>query len=184
VSAVRKRAVAAGVRTAAEVHAAWELPHGPLAAAQARGALGSWLAGFGIDPADGPGFDIVLATSEVAANAGVHGRPPVLLDAWLEPGRNGWLVTVCVSDDDPQLPDPPAPLPLAEHGRGLGIAAALALHLDICPVPEGGKAAWLAIVVPAPAGTTGSGRAAYRNGPFGMNSEFNPGPVRGEVLAS
>jgi hypothetical protein len=172
------------MRTAAGIQAAWELPYGPLAAARARGALSSWLAGYGIDPADGPGFDIILATSELAANAGVHGLPPVLLDAWLEREGDGWLVTVCVSDEDPRLPGPVASLPLAEHGRGLGIAAAVALHLNVCPAPEGGKAAWLKITVPAPAGAESSGRVPCHDRPFGMNCELSPGPARGEALAS
>ncbi|HEX7164381.1 MAG TPA: ATP-binding protein [Trebonia sp.] len=182
-SATGKKVVAAGVRTATAIQAAWELPYGPLTAAQARGALSSWLAGFGIDPADGPGFDIVLATSEVAANASVHGRPPVLLDAWLERGENGQVVAVCVSDADPELPGPASPSLLAEYGRGLGIVAALALRLDIRQTTDG-KEIWFEIAVPSQASVVGNGRASYHNDPFGMNNELNPGPTCGEALAS
>lgn len=182
-SAARKRTVAAGVRTATEIQAAWELPYGPLAAAQARRALSSWLAGFGIDPTDGGGFDIVLAASEVAANAGVHGLPPVLLHAWLDRDGSGWLVTVCVSDASPMLPGTSAASSLAEHGRGLSIVAALALRLDIRETADG-KATWFTIAVPSPADPAGRGRTTYHNGPFGMNSKVNRGAARREALAS
>lgn len=67
---------------------------------------------------------VVLAVSELVANAVRHGRPPV----WLELRRRPGQVRVDVHDGDP-TPPPPAPADVhagAESGRGLAITQALA----------------------------------------------------------
>lgn len=182
-SAAGRRLAAGGRRSAAGAEAAWELPPGPLASGQARRALSGWLAGAGIDPGDGPGFDVVLAAAELAANAGVHGLPPVLLTARLSGDADGRVVTVRVSDAGTRPVRPVVVSPLAEQGRGLAIVAALALRWGTGEVP-GGKEAWFEIAVPALAAGESSGRAASRNGPFGMNDELSPAAARREALAS
>ena len=73
--------------------------------------------------------------------------------------------------------------PLAEHGRGLAIVAALALRWGSRETPDG-KETWFEIAVPTLADSTSSGRAAYHNGPFGMDDELCPGGTRKEALAS
>jgi hypothetical protein len=183
VSAARKRVVAAGVRTAATAQAAWELPYGPSAARQARHALSGWLGSAGIDPADGPGTDIVLGAAELAANAGVHGLPPILLTARVAGDGDERLVTVGVSDASPQLPRSGVVSALAEHGRGLGIVAALALRWGSRRTP-GGKETWFEIAVPTPADSTSSEPPAYHIGSFGMDEDLRPGATRAEALAS
>jgi hypothetical protein len=183
VSISEKRIAAVGLRTATEAQAVWELPAGPSAARQARIALSGWLASVGIDPADGPGFDVVLAASELAANAGVHGVPPILLDACLAGDGDGRAVSVGVSDASPHLSVPAAATALAEHGRGLGIVAAVALQWGSRETPEG-KETWFQIAVPMSADSASSGRAAYHNDPFWMNGQLSPGATRREALAS
>ncbi len=75
--------------------------------------------------------DLGLVVSEVVTNAHRHGRPPVDLRAWLEPGR----VTVAVHDRGPGPADPLAgwrpPEPGGVGGRGLWIAHHLCTDLAI-----------------------------------------------------
>jgi anti-sigma regulatory factor (Ser/Thr protein kinase) len=163
--------------------ATWELPLGASACGQARWALRGWLAAAGIDPADGLGAEIVLAASELVANASVHGLPPVLLNARLTGDRVGQVVTVRVNDASRQLPELTPFTALAEHGRGLAIVAALALRWGTGETP-GGKETWFEIAVPASADSTSSGPTACHNGPFGLNDAPCPGATRREVLAS
>ena len=67
--------------------------------------------------------NLVIATSEVVANAIVHGRPPIVLRLWTQPGR----VTVTVTDIGNGPTDPfvgllPAGHPGQEPGEpGLGL---------------------------------------------------------------
>ena len=178
-----RRLTAAGHRITGSAEATWELPLGAQACGQARLVLRGWLATAGIDPADGPGADIVLAASELAANATVHGLPPVLLTARLTGDGDGQVVTVRVSDASRQLPEIAPSAELAEHGRGLAIVAALALRWGTIETP-GGKETWFEIAVPASADSASSGRTGCHNGPFGMNGEISQGAARREVLAS
>jgi anti-sigma regulatory factor (Ser/Thr protein kinase) len=63
--------------------------------------------------------DLVLAASEAVTNAIVHGRPPVVLRLWAQPGR----VTVTVTDTGRGPADPFVGLlaPDTAQGRGLGL---------------------------------------------------------------
>lgn len=75
--------------------------------------------------------DLGLVVSELVTNAERHGRPPVDVRAWLEPGR----VTVTVTDTGPGPADPlagwRAPEPSGVGGRGLWIAHHLCTDLAI-----------------------------------------------------
>jgi anti-sigma regulatory factor (Ser/Thr protein kinase) len=148
-----------------------------------RVALRGWLAAAGIDPTDGPGADIVLAASELAANAAVHGLPPVLLTAWLAGGSDDQVVTVRVGDACRQLPELAPATELAEHGRGLAIIAALALRWGTGET-SGGKETWFEIAVSASADGASGGRMGCHNDPFSLDGDLSHGATRGEALAS
>jgi anti-sigma regulatory factor (Ser/Thr protein kinase) len=69
-----------------------------------------------------PGLEtehLVFAASEAVANALRHGRPPVVLRLWVQPGR----ITVTVTDTGPGPGDPLVGLlpPGPGHGPGLGL---------------------------------------------------------------
>jgi anti-sigma regulatory factor (Ser/Thr protein kinase) len=75
--------------------------------------------------------DLVLAVSEVATNALVHGRPPIRLLAWTKDGR-----FLCQVDDAGPGFDPHATWPVIadssqESGRGLWLARALCDLVEI-----------------------------------------------------
>ena len=63
--------------------------------------------------------NMVLATPEVVSNAGLHGRPPVILRLWVLPGR----LTVTVTDTGTGPTNPFLGLlpPDHPHGSGLGL---------------------------------------------------------------
>ena len=63
--------------------------------------------------------NIVLATHEAVSNAGLHGRPPVILRLWVQPGR----LTVTVTDTGTGPTNPFLGLlpPDHPHGAGLGL---------------------------------------------------------------
>jgi anti-sigma regulatory factor (Ser/Thr protein kinase) len=63
--------------------------------------------------------NIVIATHEAVSNARRHGRPPVLLRMWVQPGR----FTVTVTDTGPGPTNPFLGLlpPDHPHGSGLGL---------------------------------------------------------------
>jgi anti-sigma regulatory factor (Ser/Thr protein kinase) len=183
VSGTGRRLTAVCRRSAGSARAEWELPYGPTAARQARHALEGWLDSVGIDPADGPGPDIVLAASELAANAGLHGLPPIVLEARLTGDGDDQLVAVSVSDSSSQQPRSAVVSPVAEHGRGLGIVDALARRWGSRQTSDG-KAMWFEIAVPTPARSTSGARGTYHNGPFEMDDERCPGATRSGALAS
>ncbi|WP_430209436.1 anti-sigma factor RsbA family regulatory protein [Phycicoccus avicenniae] len=83
----------------------------------ARQAVARLATRFGV-----PESGLVLAVSEVVANAQRHGRPPVTVRAWGSPGR----VVVTVTDEGPGPTDPFAGLLSpdleATDGRGLWMA--------------------------------------------------------------
>lgn len=97
---------------------------------EARRAAEALLAASRVGGDDADGF--VLSVSEVATNAIVHGRPPVLLRGWAASDR----VVVTVHDRGPGPADPFAGLvprggPGAERGRGLWLAGLLCSHLGL-----------------------------------------------------
>jgi anti-sigma regulatory factor (Ser/Thr protein kinase) len=63
--------------------------------------------------------NVVIATHEAVSNARRHGRPPVLLRLWVQPGR----FTVTVTDTGPGPANPFLGLlpPDHPHGTGLGL---------------------------------------------------------------
>jgi anti-sigma regulatory factor (Ser/Thr protein kinase) len=81
--------------------------------------------------------DIVLLTSELVANAVLHGRPPIELRL----RRTANHVIVEVFDAAPFLPRKLRPSPDDERGRGLQLVAMLADRWGTRPTP-GGKAVW------------------------------------------
>lgn len=82
---------------------------------------------------------LLTATSEVVTNAHLHGRPPVLVRAWSEPGR----VVVVVRDAGPGPADPFAGLLPSEHslrgdgGFGLWLAHQLCDDIALARQPDG-----------------------------------------------
>lgn len=81
-----------------------------------------------MDLASGEADNLVLAVSEVATNALVHGEPPVRVRGWGVPGR----VTVQVADAGPGPDDPLAGLrPASSGGEGSGFGLWIAHQL--CP---------------------------------------------------
>jgi anti-sigma regulatory factor (Ser/Thr protein kinase) len=82
----------------------------------------------------------VLAVSEIVTNAVQHCRSATTLTICLDSGR----VEVRVEDDADELPDLQPPKPDGESGRGLAIVAAVADHWGVEPLPDGGKAVYVA----------------------------------------
>jgi anti-sigma regulatory factor (Ser/Thr protein kinase) len=83
--------------------------------------------------------DLVLAFSEVATNALVHGFGAVSAKVWAQPGT-----AVCkVSDQGTSFDDllagyvPPSPMELAGGGIGLWLSRQLCDEVDIVPSPSG-----------------------------------------------
>lgn len=83
--------------------------------AQARAAVTDLqrVAGLADDDLNG----IMLSVSEAVTNAHIHGRPPVRMRAWAEPGR----MVVTVSDGGPGPADPVAGMMPAGGPGGLGL---------------------------------------------------------------
>jgi anti-sigma regulatory factor (Ser/Thr protein kinase) len=119
----------------------------------------------------------MLAVSEAAANAGVHGVPPIGLAVTVT-GSDGPVVVECsVSDSGEGLPLVPAQAgPDDERGRGQQIIAALADRWGFYRLPQGGQLAWFEFTdVPVASVESGTGR-------FGPTDSWRELP--GEVLAS
>jgi len=114
-----------------------DLPSGLAAAGaareQTRAALGRWRLPGLLDP-------VVLAVSELVANAVKHGRPPVVMLL----RRTARSVRVEVHDGAPaaDVPPPSSPLATAESGRGLVIVDAVSDDAGVEQVPGDGKVAW------------------------------------------
>jgi hypothetical protein len=180
----RRRLAVVSRRSATWAEAAWELPHGPLAAGAARTALRGWLAGLGIaldsEAADG----IILAASELAGNAGVHGWPPVMLTAFAAAAAGGGpQVIVAVGDANPGVPLPRRAGDLEGNGRGMAIVDVLADWTDTAVSPDGKQVRFGVAVpgLPAPAGPGGTGDG--KPGAFGA-AVFGPdGPGLRELAS-
>lgn len=180
----RRRLAATGKKSATWGEAAWELPPGPQAAGAARAVLGGWLAGLGVDP-DGKTADgILLAASEVAANAGVHGWPPVILTAFATFTGDGQQVIVSVEDANPGLPRQRQAGDLDENGRGMAIVGAITDWTETTAGPDGKRVRFgITVTGPAAAGRAGGG-GDRRLDPFGMTGLGLPGITGRQVLAS
>jgi hypothetical protein len=127
----------------------WELPAGLRAAGCARDLVRGFLAAAWGPDAGGFADAVVLAASELAANAGVHGAPPIRLSLRLE-DRAGRQVLVCaVRDASPRLPRVRGAGLGAERGRGLAVVAGIASAWGVREA-RGGKDAWFEVPVPAP----------------------------------
>ncbi|GGK69043.1 hypothetical protein Sme01_14400 [Sphaerisporangium melleum] len=114
----------------------WELPHDLAMVGKARRVVVDTLIAWDLrDLAD----DVVLAVSELLANAVTYGEAPIRLSLWAVPGE------FCVRVTD-HGSDQPRYLDLgldALHGRGLAIVAALAHDHGITPLADGhGKTVW------------------------------------------
>jgi len=136
-------AIAAGLVSPCSASWTWQQT-GPesLAAARAavRGALTRW----------GPtavADDAMLMTSELVANACVHGAPPVTLRLALRESPAGLKLTCEVTDAGSGMPAFPATPRDEEHGRGLAVVAALADEWGTRP-RQPGTAAWFRLAVP------------------------------------
>lgn len=108
----------------------WQLTGDLTAAGEARRALRAWLSGLRIDSADGTGADLILAASELVANAVTHGRPPVWLSARVD-FASGYVPVLVISvtdgGDSADAPSVPAEkCEDGERGRGLLIVDGLA----------------------------------------------------------
>ncbi len=136
---------AQGGRVVAERRAV--LPAGPEGAGAARIAARAALSEWGLADLAG---DMALAASELAANACVHGAPPVELRLALEDRRSGQALVCEVSDAGAAMPGLTAAPPGAEHGRGLAVVTALAEAFGVRPHARG-KTVWFRAGVPAPA---------------------------------
>ncbi|MET7395778.1 SpoIIE family protein phosphatase [Dactylosporangium sp. NPDC005572] len=81
--------------------------------------------------------DMTLVVSELAANAVLHGRPPIQLRL----RRTATHVVLELHDTAPYLPRKQRPAPDDEHGRGLQLVASLCDRWGTRPTADG-KAVW------------------------------------------
>ncbi|MFD0403820.1 ATP-binding protein [Kitasatospora sp. NPDC127116] len=100
------------------------------------------------------GVELVL--SELGTNAVVHGcggdRPDVTLTASLE--YVAGVLRVSVTDPGPGRPEHRPVDDEATCGRGLRLVNRLASRFGVDPLPEGGKAVWAEVTLPASARST------------------------------
>jgi anti-sigma regulatory factor (Ser/Thr protein kinase) len=155
-------AVAAGGAALGVREHRWALPAGRRASGMARRLARQALpetAGEGAD-------DVVLAVSELVANAVTHGRPPVELRMKTVDRGDQVAVTCEVADSGAAVPvftRRQAGLD-AVSARGLQIVTSLAISAGVRLDPRGGKAVWFVIDVPFV--------AAAPAPPGGMNAPF------------
>jgi anti-sigma regulatory factor (Ser/Thr protein kinase) len=83
--------------------------------ATARTAVGAFAINSRLPPHEVE--NIVLATHEAVGNARRHGRPPVVLRLWVQPGR----LTVTVTDTGPGPTNPFLGLLPPDHPNGAGL---------------------------------------------------------------
>ncbi len=122
-----------------------DLAAGPASARQARTAVRSALAAWGMDD---PSGDAELLASELVANAAEHGdgKPISLaLRRHTEPGGQPG-VTCEVTDTSPAMPQRVEPGPDAERGRGMAIVAALARSSGV-RTSQAGKTSWFTLAL-------------------------------------
>jgi anti-sigma regulatory factor (Ser/Thr protein kinase) len=85
--------------------------------------------------------DALILTSELVANAVLHGKPEIRLSVRIETPN----LIIAVSDESPRMPPakPELPLLAAPHGRGLAIVDSLAADWGIRRhLPGPGKVVW------------------------------------------
>lgn len=126
----------------------WNLPPGLRAAAAARRLTRGWLAacGSGLDGATAG--NVVLAVSELAANAAEHGMPPVVLRLHGSGRADAVVVTAEVHDAGTGLPRVFDVELLDERRRGLAIVEAVTDRWGIRDAAGGGKDVWCEVSVP------------------------------------
>jgi len=125
----------------------WELPGGLGAAAQARRLVRCWLAAWATQDGEAVG-NLVLAVSELAANAAEHGAPPVVLTLTAEQRAGQIVVTAAVHDAGARLPSVFAGDALDERHRGLVIVEAVTGKWGVREAADGGKDVWCEVAVP------------------------------------
>lgn len=101
--------------------------------AQARDAIGALQESAVLTDDDLSG--LLLSVTEAVTNALLHGRAPVRLRAWAEPGR----IVVTVSDHGPGPADPMAGLMAGQGPGGLGLwlAHQMCTYVSLQPGPDG-----------------------------------------------
>jgi len=88
---------------------------------------------------DDNGLQVVeLLTTELVANAVLHGQPPLVLEVDSTPGQ----LHVAVTDANLDPPLQRKAGPDATGGRGIALIAALATAWGYRPSPLGGKIIW------------------------------------------
>ena len=131
-----ERAAHVGARGRSGEDGRWlrlDLPHELRSIAVARRAVGALCGDFGGDLRR----DVELCVSELVANAVLHARSAVHLEANVRVG----MVRIEVHDDSTVAPVVLEPSHDRAHGRGLSIVVALARDWGWEPVP-GGKVVW------------------------------------------
>jgi anti-sigma regulatory factor (Ser/Thr protein kinase) len=105
----------------------WQLSDDLTAAREARVSIRAWLSGLRSPSVAGFADDVVTVVSELAANAVVHGKPPVWLSARIDPSTGFVpMIVVTVTDSGGTEVSPSVPADDPEGGRGLAIVRALA----------------------------------------------------------
>jgi anti-sigma regulatory factor (Ser/Thr protein kinase) len=125
----------------------WQLSAGLEAAAQARRLTNSWLAPWASDTAEVIG-DLVLAVSELTANAAAHGAPPIMLTLSAEARGEDLIVTAAIHDSGTGMPRVFCDDVFGERGRGLAIVQAITGKWGVREATDGGKDVWCEVAVP------------------------------------
>ncbi|WP_223772333.1 ATP-binding protein [Streptomyces huiliensis] len=127
-------------------HCTVELQALPQRIRQVRRIVSAQLRYWHLDPLIDPA---ALGVTELLTNVHQHAEPDkrctVEISLMLD------RLTVSVRDHDPRLPRVGAPDETSTHGRGLALVAALSSGWGVQPCPEGGKAVWFTLLVPASA---------------------------------
>ncbi len=92
----------------------------------------------------------VLLTSELVANAVVHGQGEAVLEVTYAPARG--LLRVRVSDHSHEIPVLRHPSLSQDHGRGIAIVEHFSSRWGIDGPDEDGKGVWFELQLPRPRG--------------------------------
>lgn len=141
-----------GTEPAWQAQVRWVVDAGPLDVLVVRSVARATVRNWGADiVAD----DIALLVSELAANAWVHGQPPIMVMLRLEASS----VLVEVSDAGPGIAEFSQPEPLGVHGHGLPITASLADEFGLY-ANHAGEILWARLHVQWQAPPEGEAQAA------------------------